>query len=200
VFEPFFTTKEAGKGTGLGLSQVYGFVRQSGGHVRIYSEPQVGTTVRIYLPRARADPLPAPNEARQSPAPVSGDETILVVEDQDELREYIVGILSELGYRVAASATGPAALRVIAERPDLDLLLTDVVLPGGMNGRELSKQALLLRPTLKILFMTGYTQNAIVHDGRLDADVALISKPFTFDQLAAKVRAQLDGLPLVVRT
>jgi PAS domain S-box-containing protein len=200
VFEPFFTTKEAGKGTGLGLSQVYGFVRQTGGHVRIYSELGVGTTVKIYLPRTRSEVLPAETGNRQGAAALNGDETILVVEDQDELRDHITGILSELGYRVAASADGAEALRLIAEREDFDLLLTDVVLPGGMNGRELSNRALRLRPGLKILFMTGYTHNAIVHDGRLDADVALISKPFTFDQLAAKVRAQLDGIPLTVRS
>jgi PAS domain S-box-containing protein len=193
VFEPFFTTKETGKGTGLGLSQVYGFVRQTGGHVRVYSEVGVGTTVKIYLPRTRLLAEPAEAEPRQRQATVSGDETILVVEDQEQLREYITGILAELGYKVAAAATGAAALALIARRDDFDLLLTDVVLPGGMNGRELSTLALRLRPGLRILFMTGYTQNAIVHDGRLDADVALISKPFTFDQLAAKVRAQLDG-------
>ncbi|MGZ8345778.1 MAG: ATP-binding protein [Allosphingosinicella sp.] len=200
VFEPFFTTKETGKGTGLGLSQVYGFVRQSGGHVRIYSELEVGTTVKIYLPRTRLEAVPAQPEAPPSQAAVSGDENILVVEDQDELREFIVGSLSELGYQVTACATGPAALQLIAERPDLDLLLTDVVLPGGMDGRQLSKRALRLRPGLKILFMTGYTPNAIVHDGRLDADVALISKPFTYHQLAAKVRAQLDGLAVALRS
>jgi PAS domain S-box-containing protein len=200
VFEPFFTTKDVGKGTGLGLSQVYGFVRQSGGHVRIYSELGVGTSVKIYLPRARTNALPAEAEERISPAAVSGDEKILVVEDHDQLRDYIVGILSDLGYNVAATASGPAALEVIRARQDLDLLLTDVVLPGGMNGRQLSTQALQMRPNLKVLFMTGYTRNAIVHEGRLDADVALISKPFTYDQLAEKVREQLDGLPFVVRS
>lgn len=200
VFEPFFTTKDVGKGTGLGLSQVYGFVRQSGGHVRIYSELGVGTSVKIYFPRARTNALPAQAEERISPAAVSGDENILVVEDHDELRDYIVGILSDLGYNVTATASGPAALEVIRAREDLDLLLTDVVLPGGMNGRQLSTQALQMRPNLKVLFMTGYTRNAIVHEGRLDADVALISKPFTYDQLAEKVREQLDGLPFVVRS
>jgi PAS domain S-box-containing protein len=200
VFEPFFTTKDVGKGTGLGLSQVYGFVRQSGGHVRIYSELNVGTNVKIYLPRARANVPPAQAEERISPAAVSGDENILVVEDHDELRDYIVGILSDLGYNVTATASGPAALEMIAAREDLDLLFTDVVLPGGMNGRQLSTEALQMRPDLKVLFMTGYTRNAIVHEGRLDSDVALISKPFTYDQLAEKVREQLDGLPFVVRS
>jgi len=193
VFEPFFTTKEVGKGTGLGLSQVYGFVRQSGGHVRIYSEPGVGTNVKIYLPRARAG-VQAEPERRPEPAALSGDEKILVVEDHEDLRHYIVGILTDLGYEVVATADGPSALETIEKRPDLDLLLTDVVLPGGMNGRQIATRALQLRPGLKILFMTGYTQNAIVHDGRLDAGVALISKPFTYDQLGSKVRAELDDL------
>jgi len=194
VFEPFFTTKEVGKGTGLGLSQVYGFVRQSGGHVRIYSEPGVGTNVKIYLPRARPG-IEAEPERRVEPAAMSGDEKILVVEDHEDLRHYIVGILTDLGYEVVATADGPSAIETIAKRPDLDLLLTDVVLPGGMNGRQIATEALRLRPGLKILFMTGYTHNAIVHDGRLDPGVALISKPFTYDQLGAKVRSELDGLP-----
>ncbi|HET9639695.1 MAG TPA: ATP-binding protein [Allosphingosinicella sp.] len=195
VFEPFFTTKEVGKGTGLGLSQVYGFVRQSGGHVRIYSEPGVGTNVKIYLPRARAGARAEP-ERRSEPAALSGDEKILVVEDHEDLRHYIVGILTDLGYEVVATADGPSALKALEKRPDLDLLLTDVVLPGGMNGRQIATRALQLRPELKILFMTGYTQNAIVHDGRLDPGVALISKPFTYDQLGSKVRAELDELPV----
>jgi PAS domain S-box-containing protein len=200
VFEPFFTTKEVGKGTGLGLSQVYGFVRQSGGHVRIYSEIGVGTTVKIYLPRARAGAVAERPEARSEPTALSGDETILLVEDHEDLREHIAGILTDLGYEVVAMADGPTALAVIAERADLDLLLTDVVLPGGLNGRQIATRALQLRPELKILFMTGYTQNAIVHDGRLDEGVALISKPFTYDQLGAKVRAQLDGLSVSFAT
>ncbi|MGZ8327960.1 MAG: ATP-binding protein [Allosphingosinicella sp.] len=196
VFEPFFTTKEVGKGTGLGLSQVYGFVRQSGGHVRIYSEVGVGTNVKIYLPRAGAGVQAEAPERRVEPAALSGDEKILVVEDHEDLRAYIVGILTDLGYDVLATADGPSALAVIEKHPDLDLLLTDVVLPGGMNGRQIATEALKLRPALKILFMTGYTQNAIVHDGRLDAGVALISKPFTYDQLGSKVRAELDQLPV----
>jgi PAS domain S-box-containing protein len=196
VFEPFFTTKDIGKGTGLGLSQVYGFVRQSGGHVRIYSEVGVGTNVKIYLPRARAGAAAETPERRSEPAALSGDEKILLVEDHEDLRAHIAGILTDLGYEVAATADGPSALAMIERRPDFDLLLTDVVLPGGMNGRQIATEALRLRPGLKILFMTGYTQNAIVHDGRLDAGVALISKPFTYDELGAKVRAELDGLPV----
>ncbi|MET1112198.1 MAG: ATP-binding protein [Allosphingosinicella sp.] len=195
VFEPFFTTKEIGKGTGLGLSQVYGFVRQSGGHVRVYSELGVGTSVKIYLPRARAGVHAERPDTRPEPVALSGDEKILLVEDHEDLREHVAGILTDLGYEVLATADGPAALAALEAGGEFDLLLTDVVLPGGMNGRQIATRALELRPGLKILFMTGYTQNAIVHDGRLDAGVALISKPFTYDQLGTKVRAQLDGLP-----
>ncbi|HYI40360.1 MAG TPA: ATP-binding protein [Allosphingosinicella sp.] len=200
VFEPFFTTKEVGKGTGLGLSQVYGFVRQSGGHVRIYSEVEVGTSVKIYLPRARAGVLAEQPDMRPEPAAISGDERILLVEDHEDLREHVAGILTDLGYRVVTAADGPTALAAMEGGSDFDLLLTDVVLPGGMNGRQIANRALQLRPGLKILFMTGYTQNAIVHDGRLDAGVALISKPFTYDQLGSKVRAELDGMAVSRRS
>ena len=199
VFEPFFTTKDVGKGTGLGLSQVYGFVRQSGGHVRIDSAPDVGTSVEIYLPRAAAGAVQLPEPVAGGTVSVSGDEAILVVEDHDDLRDYLVGTLVELGYTVAAAANASEALALVEQREDLDLLLTDVVLPGGMNGRQLSLRAVQLRPGLKVLFMTGYAENAIVHDGRVDPDVALISKPFTGGQLAEKVRARLDGRPLALR-
>ncbi len=193
VFEPFFTTKEAGKGTGLGLSQVYGFVRQSGGHVRIYSEPGLGTTVKLYLPRhmeaAAVEAATAPRPTRVA----GGDETILVVEDHDELRELSRGILVELGYDVLEAHDGPSALDRLRDRPDIDLLFTDVVLPGGMNGRELADAARRIAPDLKLLYTTGYTRNAIVHNGRLDPGVALINKPFTYHGLAAKIRQVLDG-------
>jgi PAS domain S-box-containing protein len=191
VFEPFFTTKEVGKGTGLGLSQVYGFVRQSGGHVRIYSEPGEGTTVKLYLPRAPRD---ARDEAA-APAPAQADggpETILVVEDDHDLRAYSVSTLRELGYAVLEAGTGSDALAIL-DRQGVDLLFTDVVLPDGMNGRMLADQAQRRRPDLKVLFTTGYTRNAIVHHGRLDAGVSLLGKPFTFDDLARKVRQTLDG-------
>ena len=190
VFEPFFTTKEAGKGTGLGLSQVYGFVRQSGGHVRIYSELGEGTTVKLYLPRdVRGE---APATERVVSATDGGTETVLVVEDHDGLREYSVGVLRELGYCVLEAPEAQAGLELLRERPEVDLLFTDVMLPG-LNGRELADQALQLRPDLKVLFTTGYTRNAIVHNGRLDDGVALITKPFTFEGLASKVRKMLDS-------
>ena len=189
VFEPFFTTKKEGKGTGLGLSQVYGFVRQSGGHIRIYSEPGEGTTVKLYLPRDhRAE---ASAHERTAGSADGGSETVLVVEDHEGLREYSAGVLRELGYRVLEAPDGPAGLELLKGRPEVDLLFTDVVLPG-MNGRQLADQAMEIRPDLKVLFTTGYTRNAIVHNGRLDDGVSLITKPFTFDGLASKVRKILD--------
>lgn len=190
VFEPFFTTKSAGKGTGLGLSQVYGFVRQSGGHIRIYSEVDEGTTVKLYLPRDLSSEAPA--ITRVAAESDGGSETILVVEDHEGLREYSAGVLRELGYCVLEAPDGQAGLRLLKDRPEVALLFTDVVLPG-MNGRQLADQALQFRPDLKVLFTTGYTRNAIVHNGRLDDDVALITKPFTFDALASKVRKMLDS-------
>ena len=191
VFEPFFTTKEVGKGTGLGLSQVYGFVRQTGGHIRIYSELGVGTTIKIYLPRSLADASAGPNPREDAPEH-GGSETILVVEDHEDLRSYSTGVLRELGYVVLEAANGRSALEMLQSHNDVDLLFTDVVLPEGMDGRQLSQEAIRRRPGMKVLFTTGYTRNAIVHNGKLDADVHLITKPFSFGELAAKVRAMLD--------
>ncbi|WP_420140806.1 response regulator [Sphingomonas sp.] len=194
VFEPFFTTKEVGKGTGLGLSMVYGFVKQSGGHVKIYSEVGEGSTVKIYLPRLVGDQGGFDyDEQAAAPAAGSHDETILVVEDDDDVRAYTVEILRELGYRVLEAHDGPAALRLV-ERLDvqIDLLFTDVVMPA-MSGRELSDAARAIRPHLKILYTSGYTRNAIVHGGRLDPGVQIVAKPFTFDTLSAKVREMLDS-------
>jgi PAS domain S-box-containing protein len=193
VFEPFFTTKEAGKGTGLGLSQVYGFVRQTGGHVRIYSEPGAGTVVKIYLPRALSE-LPSMNSQRPTIAVTicGGGETVLVVEDHEELRTYSAGVLKELGYRVLEAPNGWSALDLLETHENVALLFTDVVLPDGMNGRHLAEEATKLQPRIKTLFTTGYTRNAIVHQGRLDPGVHLISKPFTYADLAAKVRRVLD--------
>jgi signal transduction histidine kinase/CheY-like chemotaxis protein len=188
AFEPFFTTKEVGKGTGLGLSQVYGFVRQSKGHVRLYSEPGQGTTVKIYLPRLIA-PADAPQPETQAVSqPVSAtDGTVLVVEDHDALRAYSTDALRELGYTVLEAAAGQKALEILDSHPDIVLLFTDVVLPDGMNGRQLADEALRRRPGLKVLFTTGYTRNAIIHDGKLDDGVHLLSKPFTYADLAAKL-------------
>jgi len=190
VFEPFFTTKKVGKGTGLGLSQVYGFVRQSGGHIRIYSEPGEGTTVKLYLPRDTRTEVPVADPIASKAD--GGCETVLVVEDHEGLREYSVGVLRDLGYCVLEAPDGHVGLELLSKQPDVDLLFTDVVLPG-LNGRELADQALKLRPDLKVLFTTGYTRNAIVHNGRLDDDVSLITKPFTLEGLASKVRKLLDS-------
>jgi PAS domain S-box-containing protein len=193
AFDPFFTTKEVGKGTGLGLSQVYGFARQSAGHVKIYSELGEGTTVKIYLPRR----LDATEEARPLHAPDAtqsvGTETIMVVEDDDALRAYTSDVLLELGYRVLNAANGATALELLGGEEHVDLLLTDVVMPGGVNGRQLADEAVHRRPQLKVLFMTGYTRNAIVHHGRLDAGIHMIGKPFSLEELAARVRSRLDG-------
>jgi PAS domain S-box-containing protein len=195
AFEPFFTTKEVGRGTGLGLSMVYGFIKQSGGHVRIYSEAGQGTTVKIYLPRYFGDAGEAPAHVAAGVTPQgSQDETILVCEDDENVRAYTMDVLRELGYRVIEAGDGPAALAAIDAEPGrIDLLFTDVVLPRGMTGAVLAAEAQAKRPALKVLFTTGYARNAIVHHGRLDPGVQLLPKPFTYTDLAAKVRDLLDG-------
>jgi PAS domain S-box-containing protein len=194
AFEPFFTTKPPGKGTGLGLSQVYGYVKQSGGHVKLYSEPGLGTTVRIYLPRllrdSKVDEVERGPDSLPDAAP---QETILVVEDDDDVRAINVDSLRELGYRVLEAADGPAALSVLRREARIDLLFTDVVLPGGMTGAQVAAQARGLRPGLRVLFTTGYARNAIVHQGRLDSGAHLLTKPFTHAELANKVRHLLDA-------
>jgi PAS domain S-box-containing protein len=192
AFEPFFTTKPVGKGTGLGLSQVYGFVKQSGGHVKLYSEVDHGTTVKIYLPRLIGE---GETEGEEASPPPEGEmeETILVVEDDDDVRSYSVEILRELGYRVLEAHDGPSALRLLERQPQVHLLFTDVVLPGGMTGAQIAAQAQELRPEIKVLFTTGYARNAIIHHGRLDKGVQLITKPFSYADLAAKVRDVIDG-------
>jgi CheY-like chemotaxis protein len=190
--DPFFTTKEVGKGTGLGLSQVFGFVKQSGGHLAIYSEVGEGTTVKIYLPRSHGKLVePSAPSERSSPPRGKPEELILVVEDEEGVRLTTVETLRDLGYTVVHAASGAEALEVLDRHGGVSLIFTDVVMPG-MNGRELAEQIRSRYPGTPILFTTGYTPNAIVHDGRLDSDVALVTKPFTVDQLAAKVRAGLD--------
>ncbi|SFZ81907.1 PAS domain S-box-containing protein [Devosia enhydra] len=191
VFEPFFTTKPAGLGTGLGLSMAYGFVKQSKGHISIYSEPAMGTTVRIYLPRARVEGV----EARQLPEAVAvptGSERILVVEDEALVRHHAVNILTGLGYHVVVVEDGTGALAALDGQEVFDLLLVDVVLGGGLTGRQISEAAQALQEGIKVLFMSGYTENAIVHHGRLDQGVHLLGKPFRKADIAKKVRAVLD--------
>lgn len=191
VLEPFFTTKPAGQGSGLGLSMVYGFVKQSKGHLRIYSEPGHGTTVKLYLPRAHAGVGGEAGEVALIQE-IGGSETIFVVEDDDAVRSHVETTLTRLGYRVIAASDGPSALARLPEMPDFDLLFTDVVMPGGMNGRELAEGVRRQRPNVRILFTSGYTENAIVHHGRLDPGVHLLSKPYRRKALAAKVRQVLD--------
>jgi PAS domain S-box-containing protein len=193
AFEPFFTTKPVGQGTGLGLSQIYGFVKQSGGHVKIYSEPGQGTTVKLYLPRLAAEAADG-SDAEQELLPEAGnEETVLVLEDDDDVRSYSTEILRELGYRVLEAHDGASALRILDQQPQVNLLFTDVVLPGGMTGAQVAAQARTVRPSLKVLFTTGYARNAIIHHGRLDKGVQLITKPFSFNDLATKVRDILDS-------
>jgi signal transduction histidine kinase/CheY-like chemotaxis protein len=191
AFEPFFTTKQPGQGTGLGLSQVYGFVKQSGGHVKIYSEIGEGTTIRIYLPRAHV----AASAVAEGEAPLlggQGSETILVVEDEADVRSYLVETLRDLNYQVHAAPDGASALALFNSGSfRVDLLLTDIVMPG-MNGRQLADQMRERESALKVLFMTGYSRNAIVHQGRLDPGVSLLQKPLTQAMLAAKIRDVLD--------
>jgi signal transduction histidine kinase len=192
AFEPFFTTKDVGKGSGLGLSQLYGFIKQSEGHAKIYSEPGEGTTITLYLPRlAGAGADEAAGIASALPQG-RGDLQVLVVEDDEDVRAHAVAMLTELGYAVIEAADANAALRLLDAHPRVRLLFTDVGLPGGRNGRELADEARRARPGLPVLFTTGYARNAIVHHGRLDPGVDLITKPFTFAALANKVHAMLE--------
>jgi len=193
AFEPFFTTKELGQGTGLGLSQVYGFVKQSGGHVKIYSEIGEGTSIRMYFPRYTGNhPQPASDDDSDLASEGSSVEAILVVEDDPDLRGYVSDVLRDLNYRVLSASSAQAALTILMqENQRVDLLLTDVVMPG-VNGRELGRRAQEIRPDLRILYMTGYSRNAVVHHGRLDEGVDLLEKPVTQAKLALKVREILD--------
>ncbi len=191
VFDPFFTTKEVGKGTGLGLSMVYGFVKQSRGHVKVYSEVGVGTVVKLYLPRSDSPPGPVEKHERAL-ADLAGTEKILLVEDDDLVRAHAESVLAALGYRVTVASNGNAALEVMKGDRTFDLLFTDVVMPGGMTGRMLADQAIILAPGIRVLYTSGYTQNSVVHDGRVDEGVLLLSKPYSRLDLAQKVRAALD--------
>lgn len=190
AFEPFFTTKEAGHGTGLGLIQVYGFVKQSGGHIKIYSEVGQGTTVKMYFPHYHGASPETSNDAEQ---PFEGDvmETILIVEDDADVRIYMVDLLRELNYRVLWAPSAQAALAILQEDQPIDLMITDVVMPG-IDGRELGRRAAQMRSGLMILYMTGYSRNAVVHQGRLDKDVDFLEKPVSQVRLALKVREILD--------
>jgi PAS domain S-box-containing protein len=199
AFDPFFTTKDIGHGTGLGLSQVYGFVKQSRGHVKIYSESGEGTTVKIYLPRYHAAPEAEETEAVQPAVRGAQHEVILVVEDDKDVRTYTTETLRELGYEVLEASNAQGALQVLQHHPEVQVLFTDIGLPGGMNGRRLAEEARSRHPTLKVLFTTGYARNAIVHDGRLDPGVELLTKPFTRVALAEKLRDIIDAKAVPAR-
>ena len=192
VFEPFFTTKPVGLGTGLGLSQVHGFVKQSGGHVAIYSEPGLGTTVKLYLPRSAAEAETAAPEIGRRAATGRRDLSVLVVDDETGVRDFAADALVELGYDVVSASDAAEALRVVTSGAPLDILLTDVVMPGR-SGRQLADDVAKVKPEVRVLYMTGYTQNAIVHNGVLDIGTRLISKPFTVHQLEQELEALMTG-------
>jgi PAS domain S-box-containing protein len=193
AFEPFFTTKAPGEGTGLGLSQVYGFIKQSGGHVQIYSEPGAGTTVKLYLPRLATAAGQGESDERVAAVPIARrGETILVVEDDDDVRAHSVDILRELGYRAIAAPDGASALRILENEPEVRLLFTDIGLPGSLNGRHLAEEACRRYSMLRVLYTTAYVRNAILHQGKLEPGVDVVLKPFTYAALAAKIREVLD--------
>ena len=192
VFEPFFTTKDVGKGSGLGLSMVYGFVKQSNGHINIYSEEGHGTTVKLYLPAATGVPEALSPEATTLGGE-HGDEAILIVEDDALVREYVMTQIGRFGYRTMAAGNASEALAILDGSEHVDLLFTDVIMPGGLNGRQLATEALKRRPGLKVLYTSGYTENAIVHHGRLDAGVLLLPKPYVSSDLARMIRTALTS-------
>jgi signal transduction histidine kinase/ActR/RegA family two-component response regulator/flagellar motility protein MotE (MotC chaperone) len=191
ALDPFFTTKPPGEGTGLGLPQVYGLVKQLGGHLKIYSEPGQGTTVKVYIPRSLAQETVLSRTA--SRIAVTGREIVLLVDDDDIVRATVGEMLEDLGYTVIEAAGGEEALAVLQRGDKIDLLFTDVVMPGPLSGRKLADEAKKFDPTLRVLFTSGYTENAIVHHGQLDTGVDLLSKPYTREELGAKMRRVLDG-------
>jgi CheY-like chemotaxis protein len=192
AFEPFFTTKPLGQGTGLGLSMVYGFAKQSEGHLKIYSEEEKGTTVKIYLPRHRGSATMEDSSEAAEPPRAEAGETVLVVEDEPVIRDLIVEVLGDLGYRVLEAADGPSGLKVLQSRKRIDLVVTDVGLPG-LNGRQLADHARERRPELKVLFITGYAENATIASGFLEPGMEMLTKPFAVQALATKVRLMIEG-------
>jgi PAS domain S-box-containing protein len=189
--EPFFTTKELGKGSGLGLSMIFGFAKQSGGHLKLYSEPGHGTTVRLYLPRQTGEAVAEPPREERADLP-AGHESVLVVEDDEDVRALTVSQLRELGYRVLEAADGPAAQTILDSEAPIDVILTDVVMPGGLTGRQLAEAAKRRRPHLKTLYTSGYTENSIIHQGKLDRGVHFLPKPFRRQDLAVKLRGAIE--------
>ena len=191
VFDPFFTSKGPGKGTGLGLSMVYGFIKQSAGHIKIYSEEGHGTTIRMYLPPGAAASLAHHSDA--APAVAGGNETILVVEDDRLVRSYVLTQLRSLGYVTLEAANASEALNIVKAGNAFDLLFTDVIMPGAMNGRQLADEVQKIKPGLKVLYTSGYTEDAIIHHGRLDSGVLLLAKPYRKSEMAVMIRTALAG-------
>jgi PAS domain S-box-containing protein len=192
AFDPFFTTKEPGKGTGLGLSMVYGFVKQSGGNIRIYSEVGIGTTVKIHLPAAELTEVASDEAHETHPETPSGQEVVLVVEDDESVQQTIVAMLQSLGYRVLTAGDGQSALKVFDANGQIDLLLTDVIMPGKLNGPALAREATRHQPALRVIYMSGYTENAFASGGPQGSEVDWLAKPFTKADLARKIRGILD--------
>jgi signal transduction histidine kinase/CheY-like chemotaxis protein len=192
IFDPFYTTKPLGMGTGMGLSMVYGFVRQSGGQVRVYSEVGMGTTMCLYLPRYTGPGIEDEEAPRPAPMQTGDGETVLVVEDEWGIRITIEEVLTDSGYRVLTAETGPAAMKLLDSAARIDLLITDVGLPGGMNGRQVADAARIRRAGLKVLFITGYADNAAVGNGHLDPGMAVLTKPFEISALSSRVKALLS--------
>ena len=193
AFEPFFTTKPLGMGTGLGLSMIYGFVRQSGGHVRIYSEVGHGSNLCLYLPRhaGKLETEPAVTSAQIALRAEQG-ETVLVVDDEPSIRMLVTETLEDLGYAAIEAADGVSGLRVLQSDAQIDLLVTDVGLPGGMNGRQMADAARARRPDLRVLFITGYAENAVIGNGQLEAGTHVLTKPFAMDALAVRIREMIE--------
>ena len=194
AFEPFFTTKPIGEGTGLGLSMIYGFVRQSGGQVQISSELKQGTTVCLYLPRHYGELGGEDGSAEAVEAPrAEQGETVLVIDDEPAVRMLVTDVLEDLGYLAVEAADGPSGLKILHSDLRLDLMITDVGLPGGMNGRQVADSARVVRPNLKVLFITGYAENAAIRDGRLEPGMQVLTKPFEMEVLAARIREMVEA-------
>jgi CheY-like chemotaxis protein len=187
VFDPFFTTKPMGQGTGLGLSMVYGFARQSNGHVRIYSEVGKGTTVCIYLPRHHGEESVDEQDNVAISPHTEASETVLVIDDEPTVRMLICDALADLGYACVEAADGATGLKILQSKDKIDLLISDVGLPGGLNGRQVADAARALRPELKVLFITGYAENAALNHGHIERGMEVLTKPFAVDELAARV-------------
>jgi CheY-like chemotaxis protein len=193
AFDPFFTTKPLGQGTGLGLSMIYGFATQSGGQVRIVSQPDEGTTVTLHLPR-HAEALPdTAGETAKGALPVPQGETVLVVDDEASVRLLIVDALEDMGYRVIDAEDGASGLKLLQSEERIDLLVSDVGLPGGMNGRQMAEAGRQLRPDLKVLFITGYAEHSVIGDDRLETGMQVLTKPFAVEALGARIRTMIEG-------